>query len=113
MSDDKKKIFVDGLFSNEVADTAPEWVLGKGSINISKLGKFLAENANYAVNGYLDYTILRSKEGNRYVELDLYKFNNPKTGDTSARNQRYTEPLPIVDNETPAQPELDVSDVPF
>lgn len=108
MSDDKQKIFVDGLYSNEVADTAPEFILGKGSINVSKLGKFLAENAMYAVNGYLDYTILRSKEGKRYIELDLYKYNNPKpAGDTLARNERYSEPLPTIQQDIP------VEDIPF
>ena len=111
MPDDKKKIFIDGLYSNEVDEKAPEWVLGKGSINVAKLGKFLAENANYAVNGYLDYSILRSKSGGRYVELDLYKFNNPVKAnpETAKQFQFNREPLPIVD----VNADVNVEDIPW
>jgi hypothetical protein len=107
MSDDKK-IFIDGFYSNEVADSLPDYILGKGSFHISKLRKFLDENEQYADNrGYLHYTIFRSKEaGNRYATLDLWKYNKereegqPRGYDKFQRaGQNMTHGRPPVDPE--------------
>lgn len=71
-----EKIFVDGFMSQEIADTAPEWVLGKASIKVDALIAFLEANKKYAVNGFLNIQTLRSKAtGKRYTELDLYQWN--------------------------------------
>jgi hypothetical protein len=75
----QEKIFVDGLFSDDIPDITPDFVLGKGSLDVDRLINFLIAHKKYAVKGYLDYTILRSKaSGKRYAELNLWKFNNPK-----------------------------------
>lgn len=74
-----EKIFVNGMISKDVPDTAPDFVLGKGSFEVDNLINFLNEHKQYAVDGWLNYSILRSKgTGKRYVELDLYQFYNPK-----------------------------------
>lgn len=101
----KETIFVDGFYSNDVSDTAPEFILGRGSLHINKLKKFLEENEKYAVKGYLDYTILRSKDaGSRYVALDLYRFNKSN----EEQNQAVVE-----NNSAQTSQDISVEDIPF
>jgi hypothetical protein len=76
-----EKIFVNGLISKEVPVTAPDWVLGKMSIQVDNLQKWLLENKGLADNGWINLSILRSKATNkRYIEVDQYK---PKVADGS------------------------------
>jgi hypothetical protein len=65
-------LFIDGFYSEDVPETAPEWILGKGSIGIDKMIKFLNENRHIAVNGAIKYTIKMAKSGKRYVEVDHF-----------------------------------------
>jgi len=77
MNPEEKKptIFINGLISNDVADTAPEWILGKGAINVPQLAEWLELNKALAnEKGYINYTVKRSKNtGKRFVEVDTYK----------------------------------------
>ncbi len=80
----RDKIFVNGMISNEVPETAPDFILGKGAFKVDDLINFLNSNKEYAVNGYLNYTILRSKtSGKRYVELDLYQYDKNRSSSLS------------------------------
>lgn len=89
---EKETIFFDGLYSNEVPESAPSWIMGKGSINVKKMIKFLTEHEQYAVNGYLDYTILRSKNaGNRYAVLDTYRFEKSLKDNLEAENEAFSD----------------------
>lgn len=68
------KIFIEGLYSQEVSDKAPEFILGKGSIHVKKLTEWLEKNSNLvSERGYINYTILESKSGSRYFEVDTWK----------------------------------------
>ena len=105
----KETIFFDGLYSNEVHESAPEFILGKGSIHVDKMIKFLSDNKQYAVNGYLDYTILRSKNaGNRYAVLDTYRFDKSIENPSSESPQQAVKPTIVHQGQ-----EIDVSDIPF
>lgn len=108
-----EKIFVDGFMSQEVADTAPEWILGKASIKIEALMEFLENNKKYAVNGFLNIQILRSKTtGKRYTELDLYQWSK-----LQEKEQVATEIIDVPNTKTsPSEdyPEgLDTEQIPF
>lgn len=65
-------LFIDGFYSEDVPETAPEWILGKGSIGIDKMIAFLNANRHIAVNGAIKYTIKMAKTGRRYVEVDHF-----------------------------------------
>jgi hypothetical protein len=72
----RDKIFVNGMTSFDVPDTTPDFILGKGSFKVDDLINFLNDHKDYAIDGYLNYTILRSKtSGKRYVELDMWKYD--------------------------------------
>lgn len=72
-----EKIFVNGLISKDVSDTAPEFILGKLSVKVSELAKWLEENKGIAENDWINLTVKRSgTSGKRYIEVDTYK---PKT----------------------------------
>lgn len=112
------KIFVDGFMSQEIPDTAPDFILGKASVKIDALIAFLEDNKEYAVNGFLNFTTLRSKSsGKRYTELDLYQYNKNQEDlakaemegiDEAAHSQPDTLTSPGVDGEV-----IDVQDIPF
>lgn len=73
---DNKKIFIEGYFTKDIPDTAPDFILGKGSFKVDELIAFLQKYKPLAVDGFLNFSTLRSKEGGkRYTELDLYQFN--------------------------------------
>ena len=74
MSDIK---FADGLSFFKPHANAPDFVLGKISIDPKKLVPWLrAEYKNNEINGYLNLSVKMSKAGKPYVCLDTYK---PKT----------------------------------
>lgn len=70
-----EKIFVNGLISKDVADTAPEWILGKMSISVNELINWLEKNRKLQdENGWINLTVKRSpRTGKRYIEVDTWK----------------------------------------
>lgn len=78
MNEQTEKTFINGLISKDVADTAPEWILGKMSIQVDDLKRWLNDNDKLAdENGWINLTVKRSQKTNkRYVEVDTWK---PKT----------------------------------
>lgn len=69
---ENKIIFVNGLESKDVSDTTPEWILGKMSINVETMIKWLSTTGReVAKNGYIDAQVKRSKKtGKRYIEVE-------------------------------------------
>lgn len=65
-------LFFDGFYSDDVPETAPEYILGKGTIAIDKMIAFLNAQRHIAINGGIKYTIKMAKTGKRYVEVDFY-----------------------------------------
>lgn len=92
-----EKIFVGGLFSSKVSENAPEWILGRNSIHVESLIKWLQENKKLAdEKGFINtVTKLSKASGKRYIEVDTWK---PTKDATS----------PVAKSFTP-----NVSDVPF
>lgn len=92
MSEDKI-IFADGFYSYDIPDTTPEFVLGKSAIKVHEFLKFLEENKQYAVNGFLYLQTLRSKKGERYTKLDLFSYQNAQKSSSEAQNQPVTNEI--------------------
>jgi len=69
------KVFVNGLVSKDVADSAPSWILGKMSIKVNELINWLEKNRELQDdNGWINLTVKRSqKTGKRYIEVDTWK----------------------------------------
>lgn len=125
--DKQERIYVDGFYTNDLHPSAPDFVLGRGSFNVEKLINWLKEHEQYAVNGYLNFQVLKSKkDGKRYTVLDLYAYNNAQGGakeqprTTSApqfsQGKPFTgDPVPAdIPDEAPAQGEdFSVEDIPF
>lgn len=67
-------LFVDGMYSNEVSPTAPEFILGSISVQPEKLAMWLQSNlALKNEKGYINLTVKRSKAGKRFISVDTYK----------------------------------------
>ena len=65
----RDKIFADG-FHVKRSDNAPEFVVCSLSVNIASAR---ATFKNHTKNGWLNLTIMRSREGNLYVEVDTWE----------------------------------------
>ena len=63
------KIFPKGLFFNRRHD-APDFVIGRISMKIDDFSKFVRENKD---GEWMNFNVLKSKEGKSYVELDTWK----------------------------------------
>ena len=69
----ESKNFVDGLFIKDRTDRTPDFVLASYSINIANFRKWLEENEQHAVKGWLNIDIKKSQTGKKYAELNTYK----------------------------------------
>ncbi len=99
------KIFVNGLISKEVEATAPDFIMGKLSVSVEDLIKWLeVEGRNNATNGWLNLTIKKSKLGKRYIELDTWK-PTPKTEVVETKEDTN---IPDVEGEG-----IDLNEIPF
>lgn len=64
--------YAKGIYFHEKNEKSPDFVLGRISINKTKLKqwlKFVEENSK----GYVNLDILRSKKGKPYLELNTYE----------------------------------------
>lgn len=110
-----EKIFVNGFISKDVPDTAPDYILGKGSLHVESLVKWLQDNKGLAENGYINITTLRSKTtGKRYTEVDTYKkpvaVEEPKEVAAPVQTGGYTGPVGPGDYDGTA---VNPDDIPF
>lgn len=85
-------IFVEGMYSNEVSEKAPEWLLGSLSIQPEKLAMWL--QANLALKnekGYINLIVKRSKTtGKRFISVDTYKKPSPAPAPQPNTEAEYT-----------------------
>lgn len=99
-------LFVDGMYSNEVSEKAPEWLLGSISVQPEKLAMWL--QANLALKnekGYINLTVKRSKAGKRFISVDTYKkptasAPQPNTESEYTLADVYPEQPPVLDFDT-------------
>jgi len=97
------KIFADGLFFQEPAPTAPEFVKGNLSVNTKKFTEFLSKQTDE--RGWVNLSIKKSKTGTCYVELNTWKPQKQETQD-----------IPVVEEKTEqlsGPEEIQVKDIPF
>lgn len=105
------KIFVNGLISKDIPETTPEFILGKNSIHVDSLIKWLQEVGKGLADekGYINTVTLRSKSsGKRYIEVDTWKpkiTEQPKDESPSVKVGGYEGK--IDDGQVP------VEDIPF
>jgi hypothetical protein len=65
----KEKVFADGFIFKR-AEKAPEWVVGKLSINLDEAMPFLTQNAS---GKWINLNVVQGKNGKYYIELDTWK----------------------------------------
>lgn len=101
-----EKIFVNGIVSKEVAPTAPDFILGKLSIQVDDLKRWLEANDNLCdENGWINLTVMRSRgTGKRYIEVDTWK--------PVAKSAEATAPV-ATSSFDPTKGEVKTDDIPF
>ena len=82
-----EKVFPKGLYYNKPHENAPDFVLGKLSVQLAWFSEWLEANQKLANDkGYLNFGILMSKNsGKPYVVVDTYeppKETKPEISDT-------------------------------
>lgn len=97
------KIFAEGIYLNEVKDTAPEFIKANVSVHIEKAQAWLDTMKAHADDkGYIRLVGKEGKSGKRYFELDTWKPNTTP------------EPTNVrPDYPRQAHEGLDPSDMPF
>lgn len=97
----KEVIFIDGYFTNDIPDSAPSFILGKGSFHVTKLKAFIEANEKYATNSWINFVTKRSKNGTRYSEIDLYSWKKAQEKkDQPANSMELGKDEPVVNPET-------------
>lgn len=100
-------IFVEGLYSNEVSDKAPDFILGSLSIQPMKLVNWIQANLKYQDSkGYIKLTVKRSKAGKRFIAVDTYQKGAPAPQKGTESQYQVEGPeqfdLDMLQNEQPA-----------
>jgi hypothetical protein len=75
MSEQKEKIFADGMVFKLPREGAPDFVKGSVSIMVADFVKFL--QANEKVGGWVNIDLKVSKGGKGYAELNTYQSDRP------------------------------------
>lgn len=68
----EEKIMADGMFFKEKHQNAPNFVIGGLSIKIDQFSKFVKDHKD---GEYLNFQVLKSKQGKPYIVLDTWKPN--------------------------------------
>lgn len=89
------KILAEGLFFKEKRQNAPEFVIGGFSIKIDQFSKFVKDHKD---GEYLNFQVLKSKQGKPYIVLDTWKPNRDQS----------PEDIHVHDDS-----KIDTSDLPF
>ena len=73
MNEKNKDIYAKGLFFNDPSENAPDFVIGKLSIQVDDFAKWANEQEKNE-KGYVSIEILRSREDKKpYAKLDTWK----------------------------------------
>lgn len=70
--------FVGGIIFKLPADTAPDFVKGKLSINLKSFGEWIRKNGH---TGWINLDLKVSKEGKPYAILDTWKPDKDKSNE--------------------------------
>jgi len=97
MEQTKPIIFINGLLSKEVPETAPDFILGNLSINVNDLITWLmdARTKEYCKNGWINAQIKRGQSGKRYIQVDTWqpspRGESPSTPDVRGQGMAQAE----------------------
>ena len=67
-----KKEYASGCYFNDPHERAPEFVVGRISVNVQKFIGWL-EQQETSDKGYVNLNVKRGRDGKPYVELDTWK----------------------------------------
>lgn len=108
------KQFFDGIYFNKPSEKAPEFIIGKLSINADKLIEFLNSNREYVNNkGYIRGDIKEGRSGKIYIEVDTYGLEEKPQEKASGVEYNYPEQDYPEGYPTPDSEGIDTSEVPF
>jgi hypothetical protein len=115
------KIFVNGLISKDIPDTAPDWILGKHSIKVQDLIDWLTANKHLAdKNGWINTVTKRSQTtGKRFIEVDTWQPNqqqeptNTLTGQEAEDNKALIDQARQIRQQALESGEVNPDDIPF
>lgn len=97
----KNKMFPDGLNFKRPSPNVPEFVKGKLGLNVKRLLVWLNENKLEAE--WLNFDLLKSREGNLYFKLNTYnppvKVEAPVQKPESQRTTSDGRPIPFPNDE--------------
>jgi hypothetical protein len=114
MENNKKEvIFINGLISKEVPETAPDFILGNISIEVNNLINWLMEarTKDYCKNGWINAQIKRGSSGKRYIAVDTWQ---PSPRDGASPSPSTNEGQGMVDVEREFKNgEVNPADIPF
>jgi len=79
----EEKIMADGMFFKEKHQNAPEFVIGGLSIKIDQFSKFVKDHKD---GEYLNFQVLKSKQGKLYIVLDTWKPNKDQAQQVAESN---------------------------
>lgn len=85
-----RKEYASGLYFNDPHANAPDFVIGKISVNVDKFIPWL-ENQIPSEKRYVNLSVKRGRDGKPYVELDTWKPTGRDSGapqSTAAREYR-------------------------
>ena len=77
------KILAEGLFFKEKHQNAPDFVIGGLSIKIDQFSKFVKDHKD---GEYLNFQVLKSKQGKPYIVLDTWKPNKDQAPQVEETN---------------------------
>ena len=102
----EKKIFPDGVYFNLPHEKAPDFVIGKLSIQKDRFMKWL-ETQEVTEKGYIKFDVKTAREeGKANVELDTWKADPDTATQPTAPTPTAVEPNTTTD-------EVDPDDIPF
>lgn len=98
------KIFAEGFYFNEPAVNAPDFVIGKISIEVQRFISFLVKNQS---GEKMRFNVMRSKKDPKkiYCEIDTY---NPEGKAPKSKEEENESQIQYPDNE----PEISIDDMP-
>ena len=96
----KEVVFADGMFFSKPKETAPEFIKGEISIQVTEFTAFLKKHENGA--GYVNLNLKKSKGGKLYIDLNSWEA--PKKEDDLDKK---------LDEIAGKTYEIDAEDIPF
>jgi len=90
--------FASGIYFDTPHEKAPDYVLGRISVNADKFIAWL-EAQEKSEKGYVNMNVKRSKGGKVYVELDTWKPTKQKQQQHETAGADFSDDIPFASHE--------------